>query len=51
METKWIVIGIVGWLAVMFGGLAYSEHVNNQCKIAAIERGMSVSDIAALCKK
>ena len=50
METKWVVIGIVGWVAVVFGGLAYSEHANSQCKIAAIERGLATDDIIKLCK-
>lgn len=51
MDTKWIVIGIIGWLGVMFGALAYTEYSNNQCKMTAIEKGMSVADITALCKK
>ena len=50
MESKWFAIVIVVWLTVMFGGLAYSEHVNSQCKIAAIERGIAADEIIKLCK-
>lgn len=50
MESKWFAIVIAVWVIVMFGGLAYSEHVNSQCKIAAIERGMATDDIIKLCK-
>lgn len=50
MEGKWLAVVIVVWLASMFGGLAYSEHVKNQCRIAAIGQGMSVTDVAVLCK-
>ena len=51
MESKWIVILIVSWLVIIFGSLAYSDHVNSQCKVAAIAQGMSADNIVKLCKQ
>jgi hypothetical protein len=50
METKWISLIIIVWVASIFGGMAYSEYSNNQCKVAAIAQGMSADDIIKLCK-
>lgn len=36
----------------LFGALdgMYSSYVKNECKVAAIEKGMSADDILKLCK-
>jgi hypothetical protein len=50
MESKWWAITVAVWISSIFGGMAYSEYSNNQCKVAAIAQGMSVDDIIKLCK-
>ena len=50
METKWIVIGVVGWFVCMFIGMGHSEYLNHECRIAAIKAQMETNKIKEICK-
>lgn len=50
MESKWWAIAVAVWIGSLCAGMAYSEHANGQCKIAAIAQGMPADDIIKLCK-
>ena len=50
MEFKWFAICV----AVLIAGLAVSdavqEHAQGECRVAAINQGMTSEDIAKVCK-
>jgi hypothetical protein len=50
MEDKWIAIFMIGIVITMFSPLLISSYNANECKIAAINKGMSTDDILKLCK-
>lgn len=49
METKWIVILIVGICVAMFAPLMIMEYGNNQCRIEAIRAGVEADKIKTAC--
>lgn len=49
METKWIVICIVGFSVAMFSPLAIMEYSNGQCRIEAIKAGVEADKIKTAC--
>jgi hypothetical protein len=50
MEIKWIVIGIVAWAAVMFGGMSIESYNKNQCRIEALRALVKPELIESICK-
>jgi hypothetical protein len=50
MSEKWIVIGVLGFVFAMYSPIIISEHSESECKIAAINKGLSAEDILKLCK-
>jgi hypothetical protein len=49
METKWIVICILGCCVAMFVPLAITEYSNGQCRIEAIKAGVEADKIKMAC--
>lgn len=50
-DMKLVAIMVCVYLVGMFGALAYTEYAKSNCKIIAIEKGMSADDINKLCSK
>ena len=49
-ETKWLCIAMCVVFGGLFLGMAIDSYNDNQCKIAAVQRGMTADDIVKLCK-
>ena len=49
METKWIVIMIVGLAIAMFAPLMIMEYSNGNCRIEAIKAGVEADKIKMAC--
>jgi hypothetical protein len=47
---KWVVICIVGVMAVLFTPLGVMEYGKSQCRITAINAQMPADEILKLCK-
>jgi CHASE3 domain sensor protein len=45
-----IMVGVFLLLSIAFIGLFAANKNNHECRIAAIERGISASDIQVMCK-
>ena len=50
METKWVVIGVISWLGLIFVGMGLSECYNHECRMTAMRAHMDLSKIKELCK-
>ncbi len=50
METKWIVIMVVGLAVAMFTPMIFSERGKAECRVEDIKAGMPADDIIKLCK-
>lgn len=45
------VIGILIFFGTLIGGSLLSDSIRHDCKVKAIEKGMSASDVQAVCNK
>lgn len=50
MELKWFYITVIVMFSIMFVGLGFSEHSNNECRIEAIKAGYTKEAIKEICR-
>ena len=49
-SDKWFWIGLMIWFIFVFSSFALHDMNENQCKVAAINKGMTASEVATACK-
>ena len=49
-SDKWFWIALAIWFTAVSGGLVIHNITENQCKVAAINKGMTSSEVATACK-
>lgn len=49
METKWIVILVLGVIVIMFAPLIISDYQKNTCRIEAIKAGVEADKVNTAC--
>jgi hypothetical protein len=47
---KWFWVGLVVWFIILTGSLIVHDMIENQCKVAAINKGMTATEVATACK-
>ena len=50
MDTKWFWIALIVLYAMLGITFIVKENGKDQCRIAAIQRGLNASDINEICK-
>jgi hypothetical protein len=49
-SDKWFLTGLLIWFTVLFTGMTIHDLTENQCKVAAINKGMTASEVTTACK-
>ena len=49
-SDKWFWIALAIWFTIVFGAHALHDMNEKQCKVAAINKGMTASEVATACK-
>lgn len=49
-QTLIFVCGFILFFSVLFGASLLSDSIKHECRLKAIEKGMSASDVQAVCK-
>lgn len=49
-NDKWFLIGLLIWFTVLFTGMTIHDLTENQCRVAAINKGMTASEVTTACK-
>ena len=49
-ESKWLIVGFLVWLTIISAGIATRDIAVSKCKVAAIDKGLSASEVAVACK-
>ena len=49
-SEKWFWVGAIVWFTILTGSLIVHDMIENQCKVAAINKGMTATEVATACK-
>lgn len=49
MDILVAVVGLIIFFAMMFGAVMYSDSKKTECKVTALQRGMTAIEIQAVC--
>jgi hypothetical protein len=49
-ELKWYLILMGVFIVVMCGGLMYSEHLKQECRVEMVRMQLPADDIQKVCK-
>jgi hypothetical protein len=49
-SDKWFWIGLVIWFTLLSVGMVINDLAENQCKVAAINKGMTATEVVVACK-
>jgi len=49
MDILVAVAGLIIFFAMMFGTIVYGDSKKTECKVVALQRGMTAIDIQAIC--
>jgi hypothetical protein len=49
-SENWFWVGVIVWFTILTGSLIVHDLIENQCKVAAINKGMTAPEVATACK-